>query len=170
MWNPLYLLYSWKFPWAGLRMQPKKETTSLFTSICLPLKVWLSSPRNQSRSGEVCSGLLPQMLRGSVIRSLLFCESHFYICLTFIPQAVCVPMWVCSLLQVTTIFLLTATFISNHTDKLEVSSFPLHTEAHSCPFSHFIFCLHPAAYCCYDPDDLLPSLCTYPLRPILYSL
>lgn len=97
----VYLLYSWKFAFAGLRIQPKKETTSLFTSICLPLKDWLCSPRNHSRSGEVCSGLLLQMLRGPVIKSLLFCESHVYICLTFIPHAACVPIWVCGFLQVT---------------------------------------------------------------------
>lgn len=60
------------------------------------------------------SGLLPHMLRGSFIKSLLFCESHVHIC--FIPQAACVPTGVYGLFQVATVFLLTATFISNHTD------------------------------------------------------
>lgn len=70
----VYLLYSWKFPSAGLRVQPKKGPL-LSSPPCLPLKDWLSFPKNQSMNGEMCSGLLPHMLRRAVVKFLLFYES-----------------------------------------------------------------------------------------------
>lgn len=172
----VYLLYSWKFPSAGLKVLPKKGTTSLFTSTCLPIKDWLSSPKNQSVGGEMCSALLPHMLGGSVIKSFLFCESHIYICLIFIPwEPACPPGSVaCFRWQVATIFLLTVTFISDYTDNrpevhskgflvfslsfcgLSPSLFSLHILPSSCCLLLLLWCCWP---CCpsftHIPWDLL---------------
>lgn len=178
----VYLLYSWKFPSAGLKVLPKKGTTSLFTSTCLPIKDWLSSPKNLSVGGEMCSALLPHMLGGSVIKSFLFWISYLHL-LNLHPVRACVPSWICGLLQVAGSHYLLADCNLHFRLHWQQTWGPQQRLSGVFPFilwpvpvpflsSYFAFVLLPIAVTMMLLA-LLPFLYTYPLGPIApfsYSL